>query len=349
MDNGIFSKDLGASVLIKHWFYSLINHFGLGLLLLSFSTFLFAKTEDKTSVLHAKQNLPIPPITAKENLNPKKIQLGELLFNEVKFSQSFTHSCATCHNLKKGGTDKQTHFVGSNAVEGTLNTPTVFNSRYNFRQFWDGRAKTLKDVINDHLLDKHIYNNNWESLIERLQSSTKYNELFKSIYHENIQQSHIEEVLEQYLHTLITPNSPFDRYVRGDTKAISEDAQKGYELFNNYGCISCHQGPNVGGNLYQKMGIYKNYFDKKDKINESDLGRFNVTNRDEDTFVFKVPSLRNVALTGPYLHDGSAETLEEVVQIMAEYQVGQKLPAYEISHIVKFLETLTGDQPVNHN
>ncbi len=310
-----------------------------------------ANTSDKDAQHQsaAMQNTAIPPLEAPTNLSKPKVALGEALFNDARLSSNLSHSCATCHNVTMGGTDRQATFVGTNHREGTLNTPTVFNVGYNFRQFWDGRAKNLRDVINDHILDKHILNNQWDTLLKDLNENPKYHEKFKLLYSDGVNKINVQDALETYLQSLVTINSPFDLYLKGDTKAISDDAIRGYELFNNLGCISCHQGPNIGGNLYQKMGIYKDYFNSKKKIAESDLGRFNVTNKDEDTLVFKVPSLRNIALTAPYLHDGSAKTLEDVVQIMAEHQIGKSLKTHEISYIVKFLETLTGEQPASTN
>lgn len=319
--------------------------------ILLFGTTAHATISGKDVQYHsaAIQNTAIPPLELPTKLSQPKVALGQILFNDARFSSNLSHSCATCHNLTIGGTDHQTTFVGANHREGTLNTPTVFNVSYNFRQFWDGRAKNLRDVINDHILDKRILNNQWDTLLKDLNDNPKYNEKFKLLYSDGVSKINVQDALEAYLQSLVTINSPFDRYLKGDTKAISEDAIKGYELFNTLGCISCHQGPNIGGNLYQKMGIYKDYFNSKKKITESDLGRFNVTNKDEDTLVFKVPSLRNIALTAPYLHDGSAKTLEDVVQIMAEHQIGKSLKTYEISYIVKFLETLTGDLPASTN
>lgn len=318
------------------------------MLLLSLTATSAIATEN--SAMHknvALQNTAIPPLEAATQVSQPKVELGKELFNDARLSSNLSHACSTCHNLTMGGTDQQATFIGANHREGTLNTPTVFNVSYNFRQFWDGRANNLRDVIDDHILDKRIMNNQWSTVLQRLNENPKYNEKFNLLYSDGVNKTNIQDALETYLQSLVTVNAPFDLYLKGDKKAIGEEAIKGYELFNSLGCISCHQGPNIGGNLYEKMGIYKDYFNSKQKIAESDLGRFNVTNKDEDTLVFKVPSLRNIALTGPYLHDGSAKTLEEAIQIMAEHQIGKSLKPHEISYIVKFLETLTGDQPKN--
>lgn len=316
-----------------------------GLLLVCLTTNLFASNENKRQFSIRFQSKPIPPIEQIYELNADKVKLGEMLFQDSRLSGQQSHACATCHHLKLGGTDQQTTFLGLNNRHGSLNTPTVFNASYNFRQFWDGRAKTLKDVIIDHVDDKHILNNQWDIITERLANVPIYQEAFNLVYTDGISGHNIQDALEAFLHSLVTPNSPFDRYIRGETDALNEEALKGYELFNAYGCVLCHQGPNMGGNLYQKMGIYKDYFKSKKVVSETDLGRYNVTNLDEDILVFKVPTLRNVALTAPYMHDGSAKNLEEAVEMMGEYQIGITIPKHEVSLIVKFLESLTGDQP----
>lgn len=296
--------------------------------------------------LNTKNNhKAIVPISAVEISDKEKLALGQKLFFEKSFSFSETHACASCHDLNKGGADTLETFSGHNNRSGTINTPTIYNVRYNFRQFWDGRAKTLASVITDHIEDKHIFNQEWENIIQRLQKISDYSQAFSTLYTNGINQQNIEDALITYVNSLVTPNAPFDRYLQGEENAISAEAINGYQLFMDYGCISCHQGPNIGGNLYQKMGIYEDYFESKRIINETDLGRYNITNREEDVLVFKVPSLRNIALTGPYLHDGSAKTLTDAIHKMAVYQVGQQIPNHEVSDIIAFLNTLTGDQP----
>lgn len=315
------------------------------LVLASITTMSWGADKSSRQDIIKNQDKAIPPIINPSQPDQGKAELGKALFNEKLFSNKLSHACASCHDLKKGGADNRKTFIGNNNREGTLNTPTILNARFNFRQFWDGRANTLRDAINDHIDDKHIFNNKWETILERIQNKTAYVDRFNLVYSDGINQTNIEDALVTYIETLVTPNAPFDKYLLGDKSAISKEAITGYELFSSYGCISCHQGPSLGGNLYQKMGIYKDYLKTKKVVTETDLGRYNVTTKDEDILVFKVPSLRNIALTGPYLHDGSAKTLEEAVQMMAEYQIGQQIPKHEISEIVKFLETLTGELP----
>jgi cytochrome c peroxidase len=153
----------------------------------------------------------------------------------------------------------------------------------------------------------------------------------------------IKDVIATFERSLITPNSPFDRYLQGDNSAMSEQAQHGYELFQSYGCIACHQGLNLGGNMFEKMGLMGDYFESRGNLTEADQGRFNVTHKEEARYEFKVPSLRNVALTAPYFHDGSAATLPEAVAVMVRYQLGRTMPQQDVDDIVQFLNSLTGE------
>lgn len=283
------------------------------------------------------------PILEKKPDNPEKVSLGSQLFQDKLFAKDKNLSCASCHQLNKGGIEKLPTYSEKPA---TLNTPTVFNSSLNLRQFWNARAKTLNEVIDDHLLDDTVFANSWGKVTQRLNESSTYPALFSASFQDGINANNVKEALTLYLQTLVTPSSPFDRYLQGDQKALSNEAKKGFQLFQQYGCISCHQGPNLGGNLMQRLGIYKNYFQGKN-IKRADLGYFNVTHQEQDKFVFKVPSLRNVAITSPYLHDGSIKDLDEVIKIMGIYQVGQPILAYDIPYLIKFLESLTGNPPKN--
>ncbi len=301
----------------------------------------------KLGICFAEQNRPILPIPNPPELPPLKVKVGQELFNATLFSKNNTISCNSCHNLNRAGTDNLPKYIGQNRKPGLLNTPTVLNASLNFRQFWDGRAKTIADVVDDHLKDPTVFANNWESVVQGVKENSTLSASFKNAYSEKISPESIKDALTLYLGTLLTPQSPFDRYLKGDKSALSNDALKGYELFKSYGCITCHQGRGVGGNLYQKFGIYKDYFANGKNISKADLGLYNITGKEEDKYVFKVPSLRNVAITGPYLHDGSAATLDEAITIMGIYQVGQSIPTYDIPFIVKFLESLTGRLPEN--
>lgn len=287
---------------------------------------------------------PVIPVPYPTSQGSDKDELGEKLFNDPVFSRDHSQSCNSCHSLQKAGTDRLPHYIGINKLPGTLNTPTVLNSKLNFRQFWDGRAKTFADVIDDHIQDKTVFANSWEKIIEDLKKEKTHVDSFKKLYPTGeINIANVKDALTTFLNNLLTPDSPFDKFLGGDQTAISDDAKKGYELFQQYGCITCHEGPNFGGNLVQKLGIYQDYYAGKTPL-PSDLGLYNVTKKENDRYVFKVPSLRNIELTGPYLHDGSVATLEEMVQLMGVYQVGQPIPKFQVDNIVKFLKTLNGTQ-----
>lgn len=287
----------------------------------------------------------LSPLPETKEENKDKILLGKKLYYTQLFSKNNQLSCASCHIIPQGGSDNLPKYIGLDQKVGSIHTPTILNASLNFRQFWDGRAKTLEDVIEDHLQDKTIFASSWPEVIDKIKDQPNLNQEFKEIYKHSPTPEDIKDALAAFLKTLLTPESPFDRYLKGDKNAISANAKKGYQLFKEFGCITCHEGPNLGGNLFQRMGVYQDYFANRTNINEADLGRFNVTGKEEDKFVFKVPTLRNVALTAPYFHDGSAKNLKEAIQTMGIYEVGQPIPEYEVSLLIKFLETLTSNIP----
>lgn len=306
-------------------------------------TWLFTFLACFCGMVQAQQELSIQVIPITIELDASSVALGEKLFRDKNFSKNQSQACITCHEIDLEQQSHRKTYQGFNKVVGMLNTPTVYNARYNFKQFWNGRVKTLEEAIDDHVSDNSIFNNDWESIISRLKKIPDYVKAFNNSFNNGITQSNIETSLKNYMYSLITPNAPFDLYLQGNEKAISKSALKGYEIFKEYGCISCHQGINIGGNLYQKMGIYKNYFENKEFISQADLGLYNVTGNNNDKFVFKVPSLRNVARTSPYLHDGSAEDLKAAIKIMAEYQVGRPMDDEDIGYVIEFLNTLNGE------
>lgn len=291
---------------------------------------------------HAATHAAVFPLPEPPNPKAEKVQLGKALFSDTLFSQNKQYSCASCHEIRHGGMDGLPQYKGLDGKPGAVNTPSVLNAIYNYRQFWNGRAITLQDVLDDHIANKTVFNNNWQTILDRIKQNDKYVQTFKHLYQDGLTEANVKNAFFAYFNNLLTPNSDFDNYLRGDTKALSQDAQRGYLLFKKYGCVTCHQGPTLGGNLSEKLGIYKDYYSDKSKINPSDLGYYNITKKEGDKYVFKVPSLRNVALTAPYFHDGSVKTLAEAVDLMGIYQSGQKIPAHEIPFIVKFLQSLTG-------
>lgn len=297
---------------------------------------------DATPVFNTKAE-PIIPIPLQINLDTKKVALGKQLFHEPRLSQNNAVPCAHCHKLELGGTDGMSISFGINGAKGAINSPTVFNSGFNFRQFWDGRAATLEEQINGPTHSPIEMASSWKEIIAKLNADPKYPRLFATLYTDGITAFNIRDAIATFERSLYTPNARFDRFLRGETDALSEQEHTGYTLFKNYGCVSCHQGVNVGGNMYQVFGVMGDYFADRGNITEVDYGRFNVTGRQEDKFVFKVPTLRNIALTAPYFHDASATTLKEAVKVMGRYQLGRILSAEEIEYIVAFLHTLTGE------
>lgn len=271
--------------------------------------------------------IPIPPNSKPTPEEAKNIALGKQLFNDKTLSKYNSISCASCHNLKTGGSTP--------SAPGNLKIPSIFNSKYNFKQFWDARANNLEAALKSELFNPQAMH---------FQPQEKLNPLSKK-YKNKLTTEKIISALAAYINTLNTPNARFDRYLAGNTTALTAAEQKGFELFKNYGCISCHQGVLIGDNLMQKIGVYQNYFANRTKMQTFDLGYYQVTKKPNDQFVFKVPSLRNVALTAPYFHDSSVPTLNEAVEKMAQYQVGRPIPPQDVESIVQFLQTLTGTIP----
>jgi len=283
------------------------------------------------------------PLPLSLSLDTRKVMLGERLFNDARLSGDGTISCAHCHNLSTGGVDRLQRSVGIGGKEGAINAPTVFNSGYNFHQFWDGRADTLEEQVGGPLQNPVEMGSTWPQAIAVISEDKTYTSAFRTIYRDGIQPDNVKDAIATFERSLITPNSRFDRYLRGDQTALNEKEKAGYVLFKQIGCTSCHQGINIGSNMYQKLGVMEDFFTARGNISEADLGRINITKREKDRYFFKVPSLRNVALTPPYLHDGSAKTLEEAVNVMARYQLGMKLKKDDEADIVAFLRTLTGE------
>jgi len=283
----------------------------------------------------------IKPIPEQSHTNKQKVLLGEKLFNDTRLSIDGSVSCATCHNLKLGGSDHLKTSFGANHQETKLNTPTIFNVAYNFAFFWDGRSKDFTSQITDSLFaPNEMANTDWNSVLNYLNSSKEYRLLFKKQYILPITADDLVDALSEYNTSLITPNSRFDRYLKGENFALNTYELEGYHLFKTYGCISCHQGINIGGNMFQKSRV----FNEADQVNNPKWnGRFTETHKENDRHVFKVPSLRNIALTAPYFHDGSAQTLEDAVNTMSKIQLATVMPEEEMHKIVAFLHTLTGE------
>lgn len=295
------------------------------------------------SLLHESPALfPLPNAVS---LPPEKVALGEQLFHDPRLSRDGSIACASCHDLAKGGTDQAYRSKGINGAMGTLNTPTVFNSGFNFRQFWDGRAASLEDQIDGPVQHPGEMGSAWPDVVARLAHDDRYRASFRSLYPgQGLTRDSIKDAIATYERSLVTPNSRFDRYLAGDRAALAPDEARGYRLFVDNGCVACHQGVALGGNLYQTLGIVGNYFEDHAGEAESRAAHFGVPAHDHTKHPHrvKVPSLRNIALTAPYFHDGSARTLEDAVRIMGEYQLGRTLSDQDIRMLTAFLRTLTG-------
>jgi cytochrome c peroxidase len=306
-------------------------------------TSVVALPAESVQVQPMESNEPIQPIEAIPSLDARKIALGKKLFNDPRLSHDDQISCSTCHVLKDGGDDGNTSSIGIHGAVGVINAPTVLNSGLNFRQFWDGRAATLEEQVEVPILSEIEMGSTWPEVLTKLKSSMEYGRDFGKIYGDGIQSDHVKNAIAEFERSLNTPNARFDRYLRHDAKALTAQELEGYQLFKSLGCASCHQGMNIGGNMYQKMGVVVPYFTSASSIARADRGRFNVTGDPRDMFMFKVPSLRNVALTAPYFHNGGAATLADAVRAMGKYQLGRPLSDRDVTLIVAFLKTLTGE------
>jgi cytochrome c peroxidase len=286
---------------------------------------------------------PIQPIPNAIALDLHKVALGEQLFQDARLSQTNQISCLSCHSFSLGGADRRSHSVGINGASTLVNTPTVFNARFNFRLNWDGKFENLSDHLDALMTNPKTMGIEWAESIQSLQRVPGYVQSFNQIYPDGLTQLNIKDAIVAYELSLNTPNARFDRFLQGDKQVLTASEKEGYQLFKDYGCISCHQGMNVGGNLFQPFGVIGNYFTDRGRIVPADLGRFNDTQNEADRHVFRVPSLRNVALTAPYFHDGSAKTLEQAIAVMTKYQLGRSLEKKQIELIAQFLRTLTGE------
>lgn len=298
---------------------------------------------DTGSAIENGKNQPISPIPPNSALNKAKLELGSLLYQDKRLSIDNQFSCASCHQLDHGGSDGRVVSQGAKESDA-LNTPSIFNTKFNFRQNWDGSARSLAEQLDMTVRQYGNKNHPWDALLTRLSEDTELVKRFAAIYRKTqITRDDFTDAMIYYVSSLTTPNCRFDQYLRGDEKAMDKDELRGYTLFKDYGCVSCHQGVNIGGNLYQRFGIFYDYFRARGNIKKADYGRMNITGRSTDAHVFKVPSLRNVALTAPYLHDGQAKTLEQAVSLMGTTQLGVDIKKQDVTLIVKFLKTLTGD------
>jgi cytochrome c peroxidase len=278
-------------------------------------------------------------------LTPQKVELGAMLYFEPRLSSSALISCNTCHNVGLGGVDYQETSVGHHWQKGPRNAPTVLNSVFNIAQFWDGRAEDLKQQAKGPVQASVEMNNTPEMATKTLKSMPEYVALFKKAFPgqpDPVTFDNMAEAIEAFEATLLTPDSPFDLYLKGDNTALTASQKEGLKVFMDKGCATCHGGINMGGAAYFPFGLVER---PKAEIIAGDTGRYKITHSTSDEYVFKAPSLRNIELTPPYFHSGKVWDLKEAVKIMGAAQLGIALTAEEVNKIEGFLRTTTGVQP----
>jgi cytochrome c peroxidase len=295
----------------------------------------------RASAAAPRTDEPIQPIPAPVITDVARVELGQKLFFDPRLSKSGFISCNSCHNLSMGGSDNLVTSIGHNWQKGPINSPTVLNSSMNVAQFWDGRARDLKEQAGGPIANPGEMASSHTLAIDTLRSIPGYVSEFATVFGSpGIDIDRVTDAIAAFEQKLLTPGSRFDRWLGGDDSALTANELAGYELFKSSGCTACHNGPAVGGASFQKMGIVAPYATTNPAI-----GRAAVTGDEADRMSFKVPTLRNVELTYPYFHDGAAATLEAAVQTMGRLQLAREYDAAETARIVDFLKTLTGQPP----
>ncbi len=290
----------------------------------------------------------LPEIAENPNniVTDEKVELGKKLYFDKRLSKDNTQSCNTCHNLNTFGVDNKPTSIGNDGKAGSRNSPTTLNAALHFAQFWDGREPDVEAQAGGPILNPiEMAMPNEQAVINRLSKIEEYVELFSKAFPEepSITYDNLKKAIGAFERKLITP-SKFDDYIAGNDDVLNEKEKKGLQTFIDAGCITCHSGNLLGGNSYQKFGLFANYWEHT-KSKNIDNGRFDVTKNESDKYFFKVPSLRNIEKTAPYFHDGSVEDLGEAIQIMSKTQLGKDLTDEEINDIIIFLKTLTGEVP----
>ncbi|MGR9054149.1 MAG: cytochrome-c peroxidase [Gammaproteobacteria bacterium] len=301
------------------------------------------------SSVSAGEALPtVAPAPADNPTTPEKVALGKMLYHDPRLSSTGTVACASCHNTMLGGEDNRPNAMGVHGQTGGRSAPTVWNSAFNAVQFWDGRAASLEDQAAGPVTNPiEMGMKSWDDVVARLKTIEGYQDAFEKAFGKNaISKDNATKAIAAYERTLITPNSPYDKYVQGDTSALTEQQVRGMLKAVELGCTGCHSGPAFNGpGMYQKFPVNSNGFFEAKYHFSKDKGRAEVTNKAEDENMWKVPTLRNIALTAPYFHNGSVKTLDEAVKLMAKLQLNQDLSDADVADIVAFLNALTGEFP----
>ena len=296
-----------------------------------------------------------PPTPADNPTTPEKVHLGKALYFDKRLSKNDTVSCNSCHDVTNGrsGTDDLPVSTGIHGQKGGRNAPTVWNAAFQSVQFWDGRAKSLEEQAKGPITNPiEMGMPSHEAVIKKLAKIPFYKRQFEKVFGKaGLTIDNLAKAIAAFERTLITPNSPVDRYLRGDKKALSALAQRGLKTFQNVGCVTCHRGANYSGETVQGHGFYMRFpllsgteFEKTYDLT-SDKGRFESSKDPVDRHMWRVPTLRNIARTAPYFHNGKVQTLDEAVRVMGKTQLGRDLSKTQISEIVAFLEGLNGELP----
>ncbi len=301
------------------------------------------------SMASAAESLPKEaPAPADNPTTEAKVELGQMLYHDPRLSSTGTVSCASCHNTMLGGEDNRPNSMGVNGQTGGRSAPTVWNAAFSKVQFWDGRAASLEDQAAGPVTNPiEMGMKSWDDVVVRLKSIEGYQQAFEQAFgKDSISKDNATKAIAAYERTLITPNSPYDKYVDGDKAALTEQQVRGMEKVAELGCTSCHSGPAFnGGGAFQRFPVNTNGYFEAQYHFKKDKGLAEVTKNEADAHLWKVPTLRNVALTAPYFHNGSVKTLDKAVTLMGKLQLGKDLSKEEVADIVAFLNALTGEFP----
>ena len=311
---------------------------------------LLAWTRKTRAEKHASAGLPdnlkeeiLRPLPDSLPVDPAKADLGDKLFHDKRLSKDNSVSCASCHDLAKGGTDQAQFATGVGGQKGDINSPTVFNAAFNFKQFWDGRAADLQAQADGPVNNPIEMASNWQEVTDKLNQDPAFTQAFLAAYPDGYNKNNFTHAIAEFEKTLLTP-SAYDRFLKGDLNALTDAQKRGLMAFRQAGCANCHCGEALGGRSFEIMGLRGDYYAERGKgTSKPDYGRFNVTKKEEDRFRLKVPVLRNIALTHPYFHDGSVTDLEKAVDIMSRLQTAKPLTQAQIKDVVEFLKALTGE------
>lgn len=329
-----------ARYLILHW-----NHF----LTEADKAALLAWTRQTRAAEHATPSLPeslrsevLRPLPDRLPVDPVKAGLGGKLFHDKRLSKDNTIACASCHDLARGGTDQAQFATGVGGQKGDINSPTVLNAAFNFKQFWDGRAADLQAQADGPVNNPIEMASNWREATEKLSQDQEFTLAFLMAYPSGYNKENFTHAIAEFEKTLLTPTD-YDRYLKGERNALNEAQKRGLQAFKQAGCANCHCGEALGGRSFEIMGLRGDYYAERGKgVSKPDYGRYNATGKEEDRFRLKTPVLRNAALTYPYFHDGTVMELEKAVDIMSRMQTAKPMTAAQVKDVVEFLKALTG-------